>query len=167
MRGCGLVLVPTTLLAMVDASLGGKTGIDFLGFKNLVGSFYPASRIVICPAAVASLPEREYLSGLAEVIKTAVIGDEELFELLEGRREQVLPARPGACRGDDPPQPCGQGTGSCEEDPWENGIRAAPESRAYLRPRAGKRNGVQRLDARGSGGLGHGQGPGGRNQPSG
>ncbi len=90
MRGCGLALVPTTLLAMVDASLGGKTGIDFLGFKNLVGSFYPASRIIICPAALESLPPREYLSGLAEVIKTAVIGDEELFSILESRREAVL-----------------------------------------------------------------------------
>jgi 3-dehydroquinate synthase len=52
MRGCRLVLVPTTLLAMVDASLGGKTGIDFLGYKNLVGTFYPAHRIVIALEAV-------------------------------------------------------------------------------------------------------------------
>jgi 3-dehydroquinate synthase len=57
MRGCGLVLVPTTLLAMVDASLGGKTGVDFMGYKNLVGSFYPASRILIVPGAVRSLSD--------------------------------------------------------------------------------------------------------------
>ncbi|HUI70377.1 MAG TPA: 3-dehydroquinate synthase family protein [Spirochaetia bacterium] len=88
MRGCGLVLVPTTLLAMVDASLGGKTGIDFMGFKNLVGTYYPASRIYIDIGALSSLPEREYHSGLAEVIKTAIIGDAELFSLLE----QAVPA---------------------------------------------------------------------------
>jgi len=56
MRGCRLVLVPTTLLAMVDASLGGKTGIDFMGYKNLVGTFYPASRIHIDVAVLNPLP---------------------------------------------------------------------------------------------------------------
>ncbi len=90
MRGCGLVLVPTTLLAMVDASLGGKTGIDFLGYKNLVGSFYPASRICIDVTCLRSLPERDYRSGLGEVIKTAIIGDAELFRLLEDRSREVL-----------------------------------------------------------------------------
>lgn len=90
MRGCRLVLVPTTLLAMVDASLGGKTGIDFLGYKNLVGTFYPAHRIVIAPAALESLPDREYRSGLAEVIKSAIIGDAALLDLLERDRERVM-----------------------------------------------------------------------------
>jgi 3-dehydroquinate synthase len=90
MRGCELALMPTTLLAMVDASLGGKTGIDFLGYKNLVGTFYPASRILVAPASLKSLPEREYLSGLAEVIKSAIIGDAELFALLEGSRRALL-----------------------------------------------------------------------------
>jgi 3-dehydroquinate synthase len=96
MRGCRLVLVPTTLLAMVDASLGGKTGIDFLGYKNLVGTFYPAHRIVIAPGAVRSLPDREYLSGLAEVIKTALIGDAGLLGLLENERERILAREIGA-----------------------------------------------------------------------
>ncbi|HEY9595838.1 MAG TPA: 3-dehydroquinate synthase family protein, partial [Spirochaetia bacterium] len=94
MRGCGLVLAPTTLLAMVDASLGGKTGIDFLGYKNMVGTFYPASRIVIRVDALAALPGREYLSGLAEVIKTAIIGDAALLALLEERREAVMARDP-------------------------------------------------------------------------
>ena len=94
MRGCGLVLAPTTLLAMVDASLGGKTGIDFLGYKNLVGTFYPAQRIVICARAVTTLSEREYLSGLAEVIKTAIIGDSQLFTLLEEQREEIIRRAP-------------------------------------------------------------------------
>ncbi len=94
MRGCGLVLVPTTLLAMVDASLGGKTGIDFMGYKNLVGTFYPASRIYVDISFLKTLPEREYLSGLAEVIKTAIIGDKELFLLLEESAQEVLARTP-------------------------------------------------------------------------
>ena len=94
MRGCGLVLIPTTLLAMVDASLGGKTGIDFQGYKNMVGTFYPASRILICAESVRSLPEREYLSGIAEVIKTAIIGDMDLLSLMESGREEVMSRDP-------------------------------------------------------------------------
>lgn len=94
MRGCGLALVPTTLLAMVDASLGGKTGIDFLSYKNLVGTFYPASRIYVDVSFLRTLPEREYLSGLAEVIKTAIIGDAELFSLLQRSSREVRDRRP-------------------------------------------------------------------------
>jgi 3-dehydroquinate synthase len=90
MRGCSLVLAPTTLLAMVDASLGGKTGIDFAGYKNLVGTFYPASRVVVAASTLASLPGREYLAGLAEVVKTAAIGDAELLGILDGRRSDVM-----------------------------------------------------------------------------
>jgi 3-dehydroquinate synthase len=89
MRGIRVVLFPTTLLAMVDAAVGGKTGINFGGYKNMVGSFLPAEEVRIGLASLASLPEREYRSGLAEVIKTAALGDEELFELLEARRDLV------------------------------------------------------------------------------
>jgi 3-dehydroquinate synthase len=123
MRGCGLVLVPTTLLAMVDASLGGKTGIDFLGYKNMVGSFYPASRVIICPEAVTSLPEREYLSGLAEVIKTALIGDEELFVLLERRRGEVM-RRDAALVEEMIRRSLAVKGRIVEQDPRESGIRA-------------------------------------------
>ncbi len=87
MRGCSLVLVPTTLLAMVDATLGGKTSVNFSGYKNMVGTFYPAGEVRLCPDLLHTLPQREYLSGLAEVIKTAMLGDPELFDLLE--RESV------------------------------------------------------------------------------
>lgn len=98
MRGCRLVLVPTTLLAMVDAALGGKTGINFGGFKNMVGSFYPAHEIRICPETLVTLPESEYLSGLAEVIKSALLGDSALLELLEGQREAILARDPELMR---------------------------------------------------------------------
>lgn len=89
MRGCRVVLAPTTLLAMVDAALGGKTGVNLGGYKNMVGSFYPASEVRLCPEYLHALPEREYLSGLAEVIKTAMLGDEELFRTLESQADHV------------------------------------------------------------------------------
>jgi len=123
MRGCRLTLVPTTLLAMVDAALGGKTGIDFLGYKNLVGTFYPASRIIIAPSAVQSLPDREYLSGLAEVIKTALIGDPELLALLEARRAAVAAREPGVVEEIIRRSLIVKGR-IVEEDPTESGIRA-------------------------------------------
>lgn len=98
MRGCKVILVPTTLLAMVDASLGGKTGIDFGGFKNMAGTFYPASEVRYCPELLESLPTREFLSGLGEVIKTAMLGDRELFAILAGEREKIMKREPGIMR---------------------------------------------------------------------
>jgi 3-dehydroquinate synthase len=90
MRGVLLKLMPTTLLAMVDAALGGKTGINFGGFKNMVGTFYPAEEVAIVPSVLASLPEREYRSGLAEVIKSAMLGDEKLFRFLQQAPAAVI-----------------------------------------------------------------------------
>ncbi len=98
MRGIRLVLVPTTLLAMVDAALGGKTGVNFAGYKNLVGTFYPAEQVLIVPSVLQTLPQREYLGGLAEVIKTAMLGDPELLELLEQNPEDVLQRHPDLVR---------------------------------------------------------------------
>ena len=123
MRGCRLTLVPTTLLAMVDAALGGKTGIDFLGYKNLVGTFYPASRLIIAASAVQSLPEREYLSGLAEVIKTALIGDAELLAFLEAERAAVRAREPRVVEEMIRRSLVVKGR-IVEEDPRESGIRA-------------------------------------------
>jgi 3-dehydroquinate synthase len=85
MRGARLVLVPTTLLAMADAALGGKTGFDLFGLKNLIGTFRPADGVHMATEALGTLPRREWISGLAEVIKTAVIGDETLLGLLESQ----------------------------------------------------------------------------------
>ncbi len=93
MRGCALTLVPTTLLAMVDACLGGKTGVDLRGAKNAAGTFYPAEQIHIVPSVLASLPEREYRCGLAEAVKTALLGDGELLALLEQRLPRLLAGR--------------------------------------------------------------------------
>lgn len=98
MRGVSITLVPTTLLAMVDAAIGGKTGIDFWGYKNLVGAFYPADSVLIVSEFLDTLSEREFLSGLAEVIKAAMLGDPELFEFLERSRETVIRRDPTALR---------------------------------------------------------------------
>lgn len=89
MRGCRVHLCPTTLLSMVDASVGGKTGIDYGGYKNMVGAFYPAEKVMICPETLATLSEREYKSGLAEVIKTGMIGDETILDILENNKTAV------------------------------------------------------------------------------
>ncbi len=83
MRGLELALVPTTLLAQVDAAVGGKTGINFEGAKNLIGAFHPASRVVSVTDLLRSLPRREVFSGLAEVVKVAWLLAPELLERLE------------------------------------------------------------------------------------
>ena len=83
LRGIAVVQVPTTLLAMVDASIGGKTGVNHPGGKNLIGAFHQPRLVLIDPSTLATLPEREFRAGMAEVIKYGVIGDAELFEDLE------------------------------------------------------------------------------------
>jgi 3-dehydroquinate synthase len=76
MRGVGLCLISTTLLGMVDAALGGKTGFDLFGIKNLAGTFYPAQQVFLPMESLATLPDAEWKSGMAELIKTAVIDDD-------------------------------------------------------------------------------------------
>lgn len=82
-RGIPLIMIPTTLLAMVDSSVGGKTGINHPRGKNLIGVFHQPRGVWIETDFLSSLPEREYLSGLAEVVKYGVILDEEFFAFLE------------------------------------------------------------------------------------
>ena len=98
MRGIGFVQIPTTLLAMVDSSIGGKTGVDIPEGKNLVGAFHLPKRIVREVKFLETLPEKEMKNGLAEMIKTAVLFDEEMFAALRdlaakgaqgGRREDL------------------------------------------------------------------------------
>lgn len=86
-RGATCELVPTTLLSMVDAAIGGKTGCDFDSYKNMIGSFFPAQKIHIIPSFIQSLPENEYRSGMAEVVKTALLYSKELFEKLASKPE--------------------------------------------------------------------------------
>ncbi len=83
LRGISVVQVPTTLLAMVDAAIGGKTGVNHKGGKNLIGAFHQPKLVLIDPLTLNTLPEREFRAGMAEVIKYGVIGDSILFNLLE------------------------------------------------------------------------------------
>lgn len=83
MRGVDFGFIPTTLLAMVDASVGGKNGVNIGGFKNMVGTFLQPNFVICDAAKLSTLSDREFAAGLAEVIKAAVIADAQLFELLE------------------------------------------------------------------------------------
>ncbi len=83
LRGINFVQVPTSLLAMVDASIGGKTGVNHPKGKNLIGAFYQPKLVLIDPTVLKTLPEREFRAGMAEVIKYGIIWSAELFEALE------------------------------------------------------------------------------------
>jgi len=87
MRGIPVIQVPTTLLAQVDAAIGGKTGVNLKAGKNLIGSFNQPLAVLIDPAVLDTLPEREYRAGLFEIIKHGVIADPDLFWLM--RREPL------------------------------------------------------------------------------
>ncbi len=89
-RGVPFVQIPTTLLAQVDASVGGKTAIDHRAGKNLIGAFYQPRLVVIDVATLSTLPEREFRAGVAEVIKYGVILSPDLFTLLEQQMERLF-----------------------------------------------------------------------------
>ncbi len=87
LRGIAYVQVPTTVVAQVDASIGGKTGVDHRHGKNLIGAFHQPKRVCIDPEVLATLSRREYIAGLAEVVKYGVIADAEFFGHLEARAD--------------------------------------------------------------------------------
>lgn len=93
MRGVPVVQIPTTLLAQVDAAIGGKTGVNLVCGKNLIGSFHQPLAVLIDPDVLATLPVREYRAGLFEIIKCGVIRDRALFELLDSQADGVLAMR--------------------------------------------------------------------------
>ena len=120
MRGIDWIAVPTTLLSMVDASLGGKTGFDLPEGKNLIGSFHPPKLVLADPSLLLTLTDRELRCGMAEVVKHGIISDPELFELcsrgldwIKDNREDIV-KRAMAVK-----------IKVIEEDPYEKGIRAA------------------------------------------
>ena len=90
MRGIDFVQIPTTLLAQVDSSVGGKTGVNHMLGKNMIGAFWQPRTVWIDIDTLRTLPRREFLSGLAEVIKYGVIYDEEFFGFLEKNRDVIL-----------------------------------------------------------------------------
>lgn len=120
MRGIHWVCVPTTLLSMVDASLGGKTGFDLPQGKNLIGAFYPPELVLADPQLLSTLPQAEFISGMAEVVKHGLIADPDLFNLcaqgldcIKDNLEQVV-KRAMAVK-----------IRIIEDDPYEKGFRAA------------------------------------------
>jgi 3-dehydroquinate synthase len=94
MRGVNFVQVPTTLLAQIDASVGGKTAIDHPRAKNLIGAFHQPRLVVIDPAVLATLPEREFRSGLAEMVKHGIVLDADYFAELERETAAILARDP-------------------------------------------------------------------------
>jgi 3-dehydroquinate synthase len=95
MRGVEFVQVPTTVLAQVDASIGGKTGVNLVAGKNLVGTFHHPRVVLIDPAVLKTLPDREFRAGLYEAIKCGIIGNVELFIRFEQNRDRILKRDPG------------------------------------------------------------------------
>ncbi len=92
-RGIGLVQLPTTLLAMVDSAIGGKTGVNLSRGKNLIGAFHQPRLVYAGLSTLSTLPPREFRSGLAEVIKAGMVADRRLIEHLERHLEEVLALR--------------------------------------------------------------------------
>ncbi len=120
MRGCSWVAIPTTLLAMVDASMGGKTGFDLPEGKNLVGAFHPPRLVLADANVLATLPERELRSGMAEVVKHGVIHDPELFKICNQVWGTVVSSLPEIVR-----LAMSVKVKIIEKDPFEQGIRAS------------------------------------------
>src|SRR5262245_54429132 len=96
MRGIPVVQVPTTLLAQVDSSIGGKTGVNHRAGKNLIGTFYQPRLVLSDPLVLKTLPEREYTSGLYEALKYGIIRDPVLFEDFERNSSAFLRRDPAA-----------------------------------------------------------------------
>jgi 3-dehydroquinate synthase len=96
MRGLPYLQVPTTLLSMLDASVGGKTGVDTPQGKNLVGAFHPPACVISDPLTLTTLPEREYRSGMAEAVKHGLIADADYFAWIETQTASLTRRDPGA-----------------------------------------------------------------------
>ena len=123
MRGVDFLQMPTTLLAMVDSSVGGKTGVNLAAGKNLVGAFHQPRAVVIDTATLATLPAREYAAGLAEVVKYGAIGDADFFAWLESHADE-LNARDASALAEAIATSCRQKAGVVSRDEREHGERA-------------------------------------------
>jgi len=119
MRGCNWIAVPTTLLSMVDASMGGKTGFDLPEGKNLIGAFYPPKLVLSDPLLLNTLPKAEFLSGMAEVVKHGVISDPELFEQCSKGLDAIQLDLTNIIR-----RAVAVKIKIIEQDPYEKGLRA-------------------------------------------
>ena len=123
MRGIALIQIPTTLLAQVDSSVGGKTGVNLSQGKNLVGSFYQPGLVFVDVAFIKTLPEREYLTGLAEIIKYGIIWDQDLFNYLEEHQAKIK-SRDSKCLMHITDRCCSIKADIVAQDETESGLRA-------------------------------------------
>ncbi|MDI9237299.1 3-dehydroquinate synthase [Lysobacter sp. LF1] len=123
MRGIDVVQVPTTLLAMVDSSVGGKTAVDLPAGKNLVGAFHPPRAVAADTATLRTLPPRELRAGLAEVVKYGAIFDAEFLTWLEARTQALL-AGDDATLAEAIARSCEYKADIVARDPYEHGERA-------------------------------------------
>ena len=166
LRGVRVVLVPTTLLGMVDAAVGGKTAIDIPEGKNLVGAFHPPAGVLADLVTLETLPRGDYVSGLAEIIKAGFIADPRILDLVEADPEgAAIPRRPCA-RAD---RARDRGQGPVVSRTWGGGPPGVPELRAHARPchrtgggvpvparlRGGRRDGLRRRARPAAGRLEH------------
>jgi 3-dehydroquinate synthase len=119
LRGVAWVNIPTSILAMVDASIGGKTGVDLPEGKNLVGAFYPPKFVLVDPSVMDSLPMEERRNGMAEVIKHGIIGDPGLLDLCRGGWKTIEENLDEIIR-----RAMGVKIKVILEDPYEHGLRA-------------------------------------------
>ena len=97
MRGAKCKLVPTSLLAMADAAIGGKTAINFAGYKNMVGTFFKADEVYISPKVLKSLSEAEYLSGMFEIFKMGLLYSKDIYQAFKTQKENILARDEGLC----------------------------------------------------------------------
>ncbi len=123
LRGVGFVQVPTTLLAQVDSSVGGKVGVNLAAGKNLVGAFHQPRLVLADLETLATLPDRELRAGLAEVIKYGIISDAHLFERLERDLPKLL-ARNSKVLADVVARCCAIKAEVVQQDETESGLRA-------------------------------------------
>ncbi len=153
LRGISWIAVPTTLLAMVDASVGGKTGVNLEQGKNLVGAFWPPRLVVIDVATLATLPERELRAGMAEVVKTAWIGDHDLLAAVPDRVRGFDDLRPDQWQDDRHALSGGQGADRRRgRTRGRKAGGAQPRPHPRPRPRGGDR--LPSFSPRRGGGLG-------------
>ena len=123
LRGISFVQVPTTLLAQVDSSVGGKTGINHEKGKNLIGSFYQPKLVCVDVKTLETLPEREYISGLAEVVKYGVVADADFFDFIYDNKTKLL-ARDKDCLLTVEKRSCAIKASVVMKDEKETGLRA-------------------------------------------
>ncbi|MEN8905760.1 MAG: 3-dehydroquinate synthase [Clostridiales bacterium] len=123
LRGINFVQVPTTLLAQADSSVGGKVGVDFNGSKNIIGAFYQPKAVYINVSSLKTLPERDYIAGLAETIKHGIVYDKDFFEYLDLNLDKVLERREDVLQYV-AKMNCSIKGSVIEQDEKENGLRA-------------------------------------------